>query len=86
MPRTGGGDAVLRRARAILSRIALLQLDDALFELAASVEPVSLRSLGAIHLASALTLGADLGALVVYDDRLAMAAARAGLAVLQPGR
>jgi uncharacterized protein len=44
----------------------------------------SLRSLDAIHLATARLLGPDLDALVTYDHRLASAATDAGLAVLSP--
>jgi predicted nucleic acid-binding protein len=37
-----------------------------------------------VHLASALSLGADLEAVVTYDRRLAAAARAAGVAVLVP--
>jgi hypothetical protein len=51
----------------------------------AIVEPDRLlRSLGAIHLATARLLGPELTALLTYDDRLAKAAADAGIAVLAP--
>jgi uncharacterized protein len=55
-----------------------------LLSAAAAVEPRALRTLDAIHLASALSLGGTLGALVTYDNRLASAARGAGVAVLQP--
>lgn len=44
-----------------------------------------LRSRDAIHLATARVLGTDLDAVVTYDDRLAAAAADAGMPVLRPG-
>ncbi len=44
-----------------------------------------LRSLDAIHLASALAIGTDLSAFVAYDLRLASAATAAGLELLTPG-
>ncbi len=44
-----------------------------------------LRTLDAIHLASALDMGADLEAFVTYDARLAAAARDAGLTVVSPG-
>lgn len=53
-------------------------------DLAAKVAP-ELRSLDAVHLATALSLGVDLD-FVTYDDRLAGAARAAGLRVVQPGR
>lgn len=43
-----------------------------------------LRSLDAIHLATARLLGPELTALLTYDDRLAKAAADAGIPVLAP--
>ncbi|HYS01038.1 MAG TPA: hypothetical protein VET82_01665 [Candidatus Eisenbacteria bacterium] len=41
-------------------------------------------SLDAIHLAAALSLGADLAAVISYDERLTAAAAALGLPVLAP--
>ncbi|MEI6727194.1 MAG: VapC toxin family PIN domain ribonuclease, partial [Actinomycetes bacterium] len=46
--------------------------------------PIELRSLDALHLASAQELGADLEAILTYDERLAGAARRIGMAVLSP--
>jgi predicted nucleic acid-binding protein len=43
-----------------------------------------LRTLDAIHLATALSLREDLGEFATYDTRLAGAAREAGLAVLAP--
>ena len=45
-----------------------------------------LRTLDALHLASALLLGDALTAFVAYDHRLADGAEAAGLAVATPGR
>lgn len=53
-------------------------------DLAAKVAP-ELRSLDAVHLATALSIGVDLD-FVTYDDRLAVAARAEGLRVVQPGR
>ena len=53
-------------------------------DLAAKVAP-QLRSLDAVHLATALSIGVDLD-FVTYDDRQAAAARAAGLRVVQPGR
>ena len=44
----------------------------------------SLRSLDAIHLATARIFGPDLDALVTYDNRLATAASDAGLMIVAP--
>ncbi|MFF3766574.1 PIN domain-containing protein [Streptomyces sp. NPDC001922] len=47
--------------------------------------PGSLRSLDAIHVASALTVGEALDSLISYDKRMLDAAREAGLVVLAPG-
>jgi predicted nucleic acid-binding protein len=77
-------DAVTRHARAVLSRVHLVRPDDGLLATAARVEPKLLRALDAVHLATALSLGHDLGGMVVYDRRLAGAARNAGLTVWSP--
>jgi predicted nucleic acid-binding protein len=64
--------------------IALLPIDDEVLAPASAIEPPELRSLDALHLATALSIRDDLGAFVAYDQRLAEAAERHGLAVLQP--
>jgi predicted nucleic acid-binding protein len=74
-----------RRAWEVLTGLHLLKVDNDIFSAAARLEPRSLRSLDAIHLASALSLGADLGAIVIYDSNLAAAAEGHGLQVLAPG-
>ncbi|HEY7839520.1 MAG TPA: type II toxin-antitoxin system VapC family toxin [Terriglobales bacterium] len=69
----------------VLSRICLLALDDSILARAAGIGPPELRSLDAIHLATALSVPA-LEGMVVYDRRLARAAQAAGLRVWAPGR
>jgi predicted nucleic acid-binding protein len=83
--------AVLRRAPAALEAVsaplagvAVLSLDEEIAGRAGLVEPATLRTLDAIHLASAETLGADLEAFVTYDERLATAARAARLPVASP--
>jgi predicted nucleic acid-binding protein len=80
--RIGGG--TVRRARTVLSRIALVELDDEVVHAAAAIEPAELRTLDAIHLATALSLGEHLGAVSAYDARLADAAAATGTHVVAP--
>ena len=58
--------------------------DEGLF-VAADLASTTLRSLDAIHLASALSLGQTLAVLVTYDQRMAGAALDLGLPVLAPG-
>ncbi|MGE3489492.1 MAG: type II toxin-antitoxin system VapC family toxin [Vicinamibacterales bacterium] len=62
----------------------LIDLSRDVRDLAAKIAP-ELRSLDAIHLATALSLDVDLD-FVTYDDRLAAAARAEGLRVVQPGR
>jgi len=76
-------DRVLQ-ARGVLDALTLLQVTPAVFEDAGRLDPSGLRSLDAIHLASALSLGDDLDGLITYDDRLANAAVSLGIAVLAP--
>lgn len=80
--RRGRGPEGLAQAEAVLECVELLDLDLAIARGAAALE--ALRSLDAIHLASALALGDDLEGLVTYDRRLAEAARQAGLDVLAP--
>ncbi len=68
----------------VLSGVALIPLDERIAQVAATIDPLMLRTLDAIHLASALSLG-GVEAFVTYDARLAAAAAGAGLAVASPG-
>jgi hypothetical protein len=73
------------RAEAVLDGIALIPIDEGILRAAASLAPRDLRTLDAIHLASALSFGRDLASLVTYDQRLAEAATGAGIDVRSPG-
>lgn len=78
------GPAAVTRARRLLERIGLVRLDDGLLDAAGVTEGRSLRSLDAIHLAAAATLGDALAELITYDVRMSQAAAEIGLAVSAP--
>jgi predicted nucleic acid-binding protein len=78
----GGG--AIRRARSVLARVALVELDEEVRRRAAGLGPAELGTVDAIHLATALTLGDDLGALCAYDTRLVDAAAATGVEVVAP--
>ena len=71
-------------ARRLLEAVTLTQVTTAVFEQAGRLDPASLRSLDAVHLAAALDLGDDLDGLVTYDSVLARAAASAGIEVTAP--
>ncbi|MCU0274526.1 MAG: type II toxin-antitoxin system VapC family toxin [Acidimicrobiales bacterium] len=72
-------------AREVLESVTLLQLPTEVFEIAGRLEPATMRSLDALHLAAALHLGDDLEGLLTYDDRLATAAEAVGIPVVAPG-
>ncbi len=72
------------RAKAVLDSLVLIQVPTTIFEDAGRVDPATLRTLDAIHLAAALDLADDLQAIVTYDARLAEAAGSNGVAVLAP--
>lgn len=78
------GPEALRRARQVLTTLRLLRLDDQLLDEAAGLDPVVLRSLDAIHLASARALGEDLDSVATYDTRMNEAARALGLPVSSP--
>jgi uncharacterized protein len=78
-----GAEAV-RRGHHVLARIDLLRINDRVLDAAGAMLPAELRSLDAIHLATAQQLGTDLTRIVTYDDRMAMAANQLGLVVARP--
>lgn len=73
------------RAERYLERMTLVRMDDAVVDLASSLPGRHLRSLDAIHLATALSIGDLPDAFLTYDARLAAAATRHGLTVVHPG-
>lgn len=78
------GEAGLARGRAVLSRIDLIRVNDRILNAAGALMPPELRSLDAIHLASAQLLGSDLSQLVTYDERMLAAAQELGLTAAGP--
>jgi predicted nucleic acid-binding protein len=73
------------RVEDVLRRVTAIGLDLTTVAAAGSVGPVALRTLDAIHLASAAALGDDLEAFVTYDRRLADAARGLGMTDVAPG-
>ncbi len=82
--RGGFGTRERRRARELLARVALVDPDRRILATAATLDPPTLRTLDAIHLATALAVREELAALVTYDRRLRTAAERAHLDVVAP--
>jgi uncharacterized protein len=77
--------AALTRLPQMLDLIDLVDLTPAIRARAQAVDPVTIRSLDAIHLATALHIQGELMAFVAYDSRLSEAATTAGLPVQVPG-
>ena len=71
-------------ARRVLRRVTLIRMTPGLCDRAALLEPVAMRSLDALHLATALDLGDELESFVTYDRQLARAAGLAGLSTFAP--
>jgi predicted nucleic acid-binding protein len=63
----------------------LVRVNDRILGAAGVLLPLELRSLDAIHLATARELGGELGALVTYDERMVAAAKQLGYRIVQPG-
>jgi predicted nucleic acid-binding protein len=74
----------ISRLPAVLDQIDLIDLGSGIRILAQTVEPVTVRSLDAIHLATALHYRSGLTSFVTYDKRLLNAAQAAGLPVDSP--
>lgn len=75
---------VRREAVNILSGIHLVHPDHRTFAAACATDPPIVRTLDAIHLATAVSMGHELAGMVVYDRRLSEAARHAGLTVWAP--
>jgi predicted nucleic acid-binding protein len=78
------GPEAVARGEEVLRRIQLLRINDRVLSEAGRLEPAELRSLDAIHLASASQLGTSVRQIVTYDDRMAEAAQTLGWSVIAP--
>jgi uncharacterized protein len=78
------GPAARRVAQRIVAGLDLLVIDESILDAAGRLRPLELRTLDAIHLASAQVLGAALGAIVAYDARLVEGATAAKLPTIAP--
>jgi hypothetical protein len=68
----------------VLEAVVVVEVTEAISSVAAALGPPNLRTLDAIHLATALALLPELDAFVTYDDRLADAGRAIGLPVVRP--
>ena len=78
------GPEALSTIRSGLRRVDLVGIDDRILDAAGILEPRIVRTLDAIHLATALAIGDDLEAVVTNDERMAEAARMLGLPVAWP--
>ena len=78
------GDEAVARGRSVLQRLDLIRVNDRVLNAAGVLPPTGLRSLDAIHLASAQQLGDELSAFVTYDARMVTAGNRLGCRIVQP--
>jgi uncharacterized protein len=68
----------------VLRRLDVIRVNDRVLRAAGPLLPVDLRSLDAIHLATAAALGPDLARICTYDARMADAARAIGVTVAAP--
>lgn len=64
-----GGEAV-QRGRDVLARLDLIRMNEQILDAAGVLLPATVRSLDAIHLATALAVGQDLARVITYDVRM----------------
>lgn len=79
------GAEAQHRGEQALSAVELITITDSVIDAASRLPPAALRSLDAIHLATAAALETDLDSVVTYDKRMLDAATAMGLAAIAPG-
>jgi predicted nucleic acid-binding protein len=77
--------AAASRTTELLRSVSLIAVDDSILDHGGRLTPPSLRSLDAVHVATALTLGGRLDLLFTYDSRMIAAAEHHGIEVASPG-
>jgi uncharacterized protein len=79
-----GGEGAIPLAEQLLAKVATIPITVATLRRAGALSPPELRSLDAIHLATALSLDEVVAEFACYDGRLAGAAVDFGLTVVAP--
>ncbi|CAN5582290.1 type II toxin-antitoxin system VapC family toxin [soil metagenome] len=74
----------LATVREALRRVDLVEIDDRILDAAGTLEPGVLRTLDAIHLATAMAVGDDLDTILTYNERMVEAARLMGLPTATP--
>jgi predicted nucleic acid-binding protein len=72
------------QAQRVVTQLTVVQATEPIRSRAALLDPATLRSLDALHLATALEVGEELSGIVTYDSRMAEAARSFDLTVLAP--
>jgi predicted nucleic acid-binding protein len=78
------GPAAVRRGWEVLQAVSLIRISDHVLILAGELLPAELRSLDAIHLATAQLLAQDFGSIVTYDARMTVVARAMRMRVVSP--
>jgi predicted nucleic acid-binding protein len=78
------GPEAVARGEEVLRRVQMLRVNGTVLAAAGRMMPPELRSLDAVHLASARELGRSLRCIVTYDARMADAASAIGCTVAGP--
>lgn len=78
------GEEAVRRGSDVLARVDLVRVNDRVLGQAGTLQPATIRSLDAIHLATAKALGDDVRQIVTYDERMIAAAEDLGFRVVAP--
>jgi len=80
------GPEALAEAHIVIGDVDLVPMSATVQDLACDIGEVTLRTLDAIHLASAVLLRGALTAFVTYEQRLLVGAADLDLPIVAPGR
>jgi uncharacterized protein len=78
------GPVAVSTVREGLRDVDLVAIDDRILDAAGVLVPGALRTLDAIHVATALAIGDDLAEFVTYDERMVEAARSLGLPTIAP--
>jgi uncharacterized protein len=79
-------ERLIESAEELLSDISYVAVNRVITGAAAWVQPLTLRSLDAIHVSSAVRMRGGLRAVVTYDHRMIEIGRSAGMDVVSPGR
>lgn len=73
-----------KNAGEVVAQISVIDVGEPIRTRASVLGPVTVRSLDALHLATAIEIGDTLDAVITYDARMATAARSLGLEVIAP--